>query len=147
MRDIIRELNKYDDSLTVKELKIKIKNDSDLLKKNKKIHFKNIQNEFKNVYLKRHTENLFGAALELIYIQEITSYEYSDEYKLIYTFKGDKISFSSRDIYFKNIYGDNSYEKLSERELPKLEKITIEEYNEYLTKYNTISIMLNDLIK
>lgn len=146
MSRFLKELDKYSDSLTLKELKEKVISDMNAEEEKNKLHFLSIQNEYRDVYLKRYTDTIYGETLEIIHIENIISSKRTENWELIYHFKGVRISFSQRDIYFKEINGNENYDYLTEYELKNIEKISVEDYDEYHSQYTDIYTRLNLLM-
>lgn len=146
MGRFLKQLEKYDESLTLKELKETIYLENNIEKEKNIKLVQSIKNEYKDVYLKRYTDTVYGNTLEIIHIEEIIDFHYTENYDKIFNFKGSKLSFSQRDVYFREIEGDEIYHNLSEEELKTIDKLSIEEYNNYFVQYNHIYNMLKNLM-
>lgn len=148
MSRLLNYIAKYDENLTITQLREAIKQDEISAKQKETEEIDKAKESFKDMFLKRIRNcNLFGETLQVYHIEEITGHTMCDDFSLSYFVKGSKISFSPRDINFRKLkYGD-TYDAFSALELRKMTVISREEFDEYNWIYNDISRRLTDLIK
>jgi len=139
----IKDLEKYDENLTLAEFKQVIKHKEEAIKNKEEETFSSIKNEFKNICLKRFYKcPIYGKTLEVYHIEELTHKERTDQWSLIYTVVGTKLSFSRRDVNYRSLIN----EKFSEKDLRAMEVICELEHKSYMSKYDKISKQLEKLI-
>lgn len=148
MSRILDYIAKYDETLTIAQLKNAIEKEEILAKQKETEEIDTIKNDFSNTYLKEREEcTFFGKTLNIYYLKDYTSSERTTDWNLIYYFEGTKISFSSGRTNKRNFNPERCGESFSEKELRQMTVITKEEYDKYNWHYNYISSKLNDLIK
>jgi len=139
----IKDLEKYDENLTLAEFKQVIKHKEEAVKNKEEETFSSIKKEFKNIYLKRiYKCPIYGKTLEVHHIEDITTKERTTDWELIYTVIGTKLSFSSRDVNYRVLVNT----KFTEKDLRAMEIITLSNHIEYMDRYNDISEQLEQLI-
>jgi hypothetical protein len=148
MRRILDYIAKYDENLTVAQLKQVIKADQISAKQSETEEIERVKKDFKDVYLKRVDNcDLFGDTLEIYHIKEITDTNKTTDYTLIYHINAEKLSFTYKGVNFQHIKGDNVYHTFSEKDLRGMLVIDKEEFEKYNFKYNEISKILTNLVK
>ena len=139
----IKDLEKYDENLTLAEFKQVIKHKEEAVKNKEEETFSSIKKEFKNISLKRiYKCPIYGKTLEVHHIEDITTKERTTDWELIYTVIGIRLSFSSRDVNYRVLVNT----KFTEKDLRAMEIITASNYIEYMDRYNDISEQLEQLI-
>ena len=148
MSRILEYISKYDETLTIAQLKEAIELEQISAKQKETEEIGTVKKDFKDIYLKRIYDcDLFGETLQLFHILEITDTHKTTDYKTVYEYKGSKLSFERNGIAYQTIYGDDVYYSFSEEDLRQMTVITKEEYNKYNWHYNEISKKLDDLIR
>ena len=148
MSRILDYIAKYDENLTIAQLKNAIEKEEILAKQKETEEIDTIKNDFSNTYLKEREEcTFFGKTLNIYYLKDYTRSERTTDWNLIYYFEGTKISFSSGRTNKRNFNPERCGESFGEKELRQMTVITKEEYDKYNWHYNYISSKLNDLIK
>lgn len=147
MSRILDFLGKYDEKLTISQLKEciendRIKNEEDEIKQIEKVKI-----IFENYYCKEIcNETMFGKTLNVYHLKGYTRSEKDTSWENIYYFNGNKISFSKYDInkidFDPYRVGFGFYYD----ELMGMEVISREEYLNYEEEYNKISNKLLNLI-
>lgn len=141
-------INKYDENLTVAQLKKAIEQDEISAKQIETEKINKVKEDFKDVYLKKIYDcNLFGKTLEIYHIEEITDSTMCTDYSLSYFVSGTKIAFSSQDINFRKLKENNTLDTISEKDLREMKIISRDEYYYYKTSYNEIIRQLDNLIE
>lgn len=141
---LLKTLDKYDDNLTVAELKKTILEDAELKAIKDEEIYNKVKLEFINVYLKRITDcPFFGETLEVYYIEEIIDKALTEDYEFVFEPKGTKISFSEKGINIRDLKND----RFSVKTLKEMKKICYLEWNEHANHYNEISNKLQKIIK
>lgn len=147
MNRILNLIAKYDESLTIAQLKKAIESDKRIADQKEIDDLNQIKEEFANTYLKViDEESMFGKTLNIYHIKEITRTERCSDWSLFYYVKGTKISFSERDVYCRTLKPKKDRYGFSEEELREMTKITKEEYNEYTNQYSAIKTMLTNIV-
>ena len=147
MSRILEYIAKYDESLTIAQLKKSIELEQLSALKRETEEVNNIIVDFTDVYLKEIDEDsIFGKTLNIYYIKDFVKKERTDRWDLIYYFEGTKISFSKRDVSKRAFNPDLCGDSFNEKELRQMKIITKEEYNKYNWEYEGIIKKLNHLI-
>ena len=140
-------LAKYDENLTIAQLKQAVIEEDKKSAEKEQEEIQEIKKEFENTYVKYIDEDgLFGEALNVIHFKDFDRKDLDESYTSIYTIEAEVLCFSKRDFYKKKIrkgWCDGSF---SAEELRKMTKITKEEYQEYLNKYNNLTKELKTII-
>ena len=148
MSRILEYLEKYDESLTVAQLKEAIQIAKAVEDQKEIDDLNQIKQEFANTYLKfLDKEHVFGKTLNIYHIKEIVRTERCADWSLVYYAKGSKISFSEREAYSRAFKPNTTHDSFSEEELRAMTKITEQEYNEYVHQYSRIKTMLSEIVK
>ena len=148
MSRLLDYIAKYDENLTIAQLKEAIELEQISTKQKETEEINTIKNDFSNTYLKELDEHsLFGKTLNVYCLKDYVRSERTTDWDLVYYFEGAKISFSERDIYRGDFNPDSCSNSFSEEDLRNMAVITLEEYNQYNWQYNEISKKLNDLIR
>jgi hypothetical protein len=141
------DFNEFD-GLSFSEVIIKITNEvkafDDLVLKNEN----EVIDKFKNIYLKKFSEEgrFFGNELEVIYIKNLTPNSYNTDYKRCYLPTGVRLNFSSIGPSYRE-FDTNSHSLLSHKELLEYDEITEDEFNTYLASYNRINGEMKKVLK
>lgn len=147
MSRILDYIAKYDENLTIAQLKEAIKQDEISAKEKETAEIDKVKEDFKDVYLKRMYDcDLFGETLQVFHMLEITGCAKSYDCKSFYFATGSRIAFSQQDINFRKLQ-ENTTDTFSEEELRAMIKISIYDYKKYKAKYNEISNELKNLTK
>ena len=147
MNRILNLIAKYDESLTIAQLKKAIESDKRIADQKEIDDLNQIKEEFANTYLKViDEESMFGKTLNVYHIQKIVRTERCTDWSLYYHVKGTKISFSERDAYCRTLNPKKDNFGFSEQELKEMTKITEQEYDEYMHQYCRIKTMLTEII-
>ena len=141
-------LAKYDENLTIAQLKQVVMEEDKKLAEKEQNEIQEVKKEFENTYVKYiDKDGLFGETLNVIHFKYFDRKDLDESYTSIYTIEVEVLCFSKRDFYKKKIrkgWCDGSF---SVEELRKMTKITKEEYEEYLNKYNNLTTELKSIIK
>ena len=148
MSRILEVIAKYDESLTIAELKKAIEADKRIADQKEIDDLNQIKEEFSNTYLKViDEERMFGKTLNVYHIKEIVRTERCSDWSLVYYAKGSKISFSEREAYSRAFKPNTTHDSFSEEDLRAMTKITEQEYDEYVHQYSRIKTMLTEIVK
>ncbi len=141
-------LEDFDSSLTVAELKAALTQEEEVNKLKEKKEIESINKEFSNVFLKTTEDCLiFGKTLKVYHVDEIADSSRTTEWNLIYFLKGTRVSFSKRDINKREMVGNDVNDTKTEKELRSMLVISEEEYNKYVWHFEQISKQLEYLIQ
>ena len=147
MSRILDYIAKYDENLTIAQLKQAIELDKRIADQKEIDDVNQIKQEFANTYLKViDEERMFGKTLNVYHIKEIVRTERCSDWSLIYYAKGSKISFSEREAYSRAFKPNTTHDSFSKEELREMTKITKQEYDEYIHQYSTIKTMLTNIV-
>jgi hypothetical protein len=145
---ILDYIAKYDETLTIAQLKNAIKEEENRKKQKETEEVNTVKDDFSNTYLKIVDEcTLFGATLNVYCLKDYVRSERTSDWDLIYYFEGSKISFSSGKINKRDFNPKDCNNSFNEKELRQMTIITKEEYDKYNWHYNEISKKLTDLIR
>ena len=148
MSRILDYIAKYDETLTIAQLRNAIKEEENRTKQKETEEINSVKDDFSNTYLKVIDEHtLFGKTLNIYSLKNYIRSERTTDWDLIYYFEGTKISFSSGRTNKRNFNPERCGESFSEKELRQMTVITKEEYDKYNWHYNEISKKLTDLIR
>ena len=148
MNRVLKYIEEYDDSLTVGELKKAIEKEDTLTQQKEDAEINSIKVEFENTYLKGIDDSRFyGRQLEIYELKTFVRAERTTDWDFVYSFEGDKISFSAKDINYVKFNTNNVFNLLSAEKLKGMTKISSEEYEEYRSEYLRIQADLEHLIK
>jgi hypothetical protein len=148
MSRVLDFIAKYDENLTIAELKKAIEADKRIAEEKEIDNLNQIKQEFANTYLKfLDEEYILGKTLKIYHIKEITSTERCEDWSLVYYAEGSKISFSEREAYSRVFKPNTTHDSFSEEDLRTMTKITEQEYDEYVHQYATIKTMLTEIVK
>ena len=147
MSRILNYIAKYDENLTIAQLKEAIELEQKSEKEEEEKGVNTIVKDFSNTYLKKLDEHsLFGRTLRIYNLRNYIRSERTTDWNLTYYFEGTEIAFSERDIYKNDFNPDRCGNSFSEEELRSMAIITKEEYNAYNNHYEHIRTKLKDLI-
>ena len=147
MSRILEIIAKYDQNLTIAQLREAIENDRRIADQKEVDDLNQIKEEFANTYLKFLDEDsMFGKTLNVYLIEKIVRTERCSDWSLIYHVKGYKLSFSERETYGRAFKPKTTYDSFSKEQLREMTKITQEEYDEYMHQYSRIKTMLTEIV-
>lgn len=147
MSRILDFIAKYDENLTIAQLKKSIEADKRIADQKEIDDLNQIKEQFNNTYLKSIEEDtLFGKVLSIFYIEKIVSTEKCTDWSLVYHVKGNKTTFSEREIWSREFKYESTYDTFSKKELEEMTKITEQEYDEYMYQYSRIKTMLTEIV-
>ena len=137
-------LAKYDENLTIAQLKQAVIEEDKKSAEKEQQEIQEVKDDFQGSYFKYLDEQpLFGdVELVIFKFDTLKSFERSVDWDFIYYFNGNTISFSDRELYSIDVF----HLPFSAEELRKMTKITKEEYQEYLNKYNNLTKELKTII-
>jgi hypothetical protein len=148
MSRVLDFIAKYDENLTIAQLKKAIELDKIAEQEKEKEEIARVKKTFYNVYLKEIEDcRLFGKTLKVYHIVEITDSGRCEDWSLFYHVAGTKISFSKSDIRHRRFNPERVDDTFSEEDLISMTQITKEEFNSYEKQYIEISTILNSLIE
>jgi hypothetical protein len=148
MSRILDYIAKYDENLTIAQLKKAIEADKVIEKEKEKEEIDRVKKTFYNIYLKETEDcRLFGKTLNVYHIVEIVDSGRCEDWSLFYHVAGTKISFSKNDIRHRRFNPERVDDTFSEKDLISMTQITKEEFNSYEKQYIEISTILNSLIE
>jgi hypothetical protein len=148
MSILLKDLAKYDENLTIAQLKKAIELERVTEKEKEKEEIDRIKKTFYNIYLKETKDcRLFGKTLNVYHIVEIVDSGRCEDWSLFYHVAGTKISFSKNDIRHRRFNPERVDDTFSEKDLTSMTQITKEEFNSYEKQYIEISTILNSLIE
>jgi hypothetical protein len=147
MSRILDFIAKYDEKLTIAQLREAIESDKRTADQKEINDLNEIKQEFANTYLKLIDEDsLFGKTLNVYHIEGIIRSARCTDWSLVYYIKGSKISFSERETYARAIKPKTNFDSFSKEELKEMTKITKQEYDEYVNQYSVIKSMLTEIV-
>lgn len=147
MSRILEAIAKYDENLTIAQLREAIENERRIEDQKELADLNQMKEEFANTYLKvLDKESIFGKTLNVYHIEKIVRTERCSDWSLIYHVKGYKLSFSEREAYGRAFKPKTTYDSFSKEELREMTKITQEEYDEYIHQYSRIKTMLTEIV-
>jgi hypothetical protein len=139
---ILEQLNKYDENLTLFQVKTIILEEKQNEKQKEENEFQEIKNKFNNTYIKKiNNDRIFGKTIEIYQIEEITGRERTTDWIFIYSFKGNLISFSKKYINY-----DENFWSFSKKELEQAEIINESQYNLYLNQYQEVENKFQNIL-
>lgn len=148
MNRILKIISKYDENLTVAQLKKAIEQEDISAKQKETEEIEAIKFKFENTYLKIINEDsLFGKSLNVCCLKDYVRCDRTDDWSLVYSFEGTKVVFSERDIHKADFNPSRCGNSFSGEDLRSMSVITKEEYNGYVWHYNQISNQLENLIR
>ena len=141
-------LAKYDEDLTIAQLKQAVIEDEKKATEKEQQEIQEVKKEFENTYVKYIDEHeLFHNTLNVVHFKDFDRKDLNEDYTPVYTIEAEVLCFSKRDFYKKKIrkgWCDGSF---SVEELKNMTKITKEEYEQYLDKYNKLTEELKEICK
>lgn len=147
MSRILDYIAKYDENLTIAQLKKAIELEQVEVKEREIENTSCIKLDFTDVYLKEvDDDSLFGIKLNIYHLKNYIRNEKTIDYTLVYYFDGNVISFSGKDFNYRIFDGSRSYDSFSEKDLRQMQFITKEEYDKYGWEYEQIIKKLQHLI-
>ena len=148
MSRILDYISKYDENLTIAQLKQAIELDKATEKEKEKEEITRVKKTFYNTYLKQTEDcRVFGKTLNVYHIVEIADSGRSEDWSIFYHVAGTKIAFSEGDIRHRRFNPERVDDTFSEKELSSMTQITKEEFNSYEKQYIEISTILNSLLQ
>jgi hypothetical protein len=138
----IKDLDKYDQNLTVGQLREKLELEYSEQKELEKVAFHRIKEEYSGRYFKTY-ENVFDKAAVIIKIDDVVGFHRDTEWDLYYEPLGTKISFSEMMGVSVNHEFKGSF---MEEELASMQEISLKQYDEYLKLYNDILTQIKSTI-
>jgi hypothetical protein len=147
MSRILDYIEKYDENLTIAQLKKAIELEKISEKEVELEEINRVRSSFKDVYLKEIDEDsVFGRTLNIYHLKNYVRSERTEDWSLIYYFEGNRISFSKKDLNRKNFNPDRCGDSFDEKELTNMKIISEQEYLKYNLEYEQIVNKLEDLI-
>ena len=147
MRRILDYIAKYDESLTIEQLKKAIINEQESAKEKELDEIKLVKEKFENTYLKEiYNCDLFGKTLKIYSFKGLVRHEKNTDWEFIYYFKSNKISFREGGISYTEFRPDRSGNGFTIEELNTMQIITEKEFNDYQLKYAEIFNKINTVI-
>jgi hypothetical protein len=147
MSRVLDFIAKYDENLTIAELKKAIESDKRIAEEKEIDDVNKIKQEFANTYLKFLDEGyVLGKTLKIYHIKEIVRTERCTDWSLVYYAKGSKMTFSEREAYSRVFKPNTTHDSFSEEDLRAMTKITKQEFDEYVHQYATIKTMLTEIV-
>ena len=148
MSRVLDYISKYDENLTIAQLKKAIEADKAIEKEKEKEEIDRVKKTFYNIYLKETEDcRLFGKTLNVYHITEVVNSGRCEDWSLFYHVAGTKITFSKNDIRHRRFNPERVDDTFSEKDLISMTQITKEEFNSYEKQYIEISTILNSLIE
>jgi hypothetical protein len=141
------DLSKYDEKLTIAQVKEAIEADEISAKKKETEEIEKVKSVYQNTYLKYIEDNIFRKTLNVIHLKEFARSERTTDWELIYYFEGREISFSENNLFYKVFNTDRCSNSFFAKELEEMEIITEEEFLNYENKYKKIKTELENLIE
>lgn len=137
-------LSKYDENLTIAQLKQAVVEEERKSAEKEQQEIQEVKDGFQKRYFKYLDEDsIFGGReLNIFKFKTLKSFEKSMDWEFIYYFNGNKISFSDRELYLI----DASHLPFTAEKLRKMTEITKEEYNQYLWNCNRITTELKNIM-
>ena len=138
-------LAKYDENLTIAQLKQAVVEEERKSAEKEQQEIQEVKGDFQKRYFRYLDEDsIFGGReLNIFKFKTLKSFEKSMDWEFIYYFNGNKISFSDRELYLI----DASHLPFTAEKLRKMTEITKEEYNQYLWNCNRITTELKNIVK
>lgn len=147
MSRILNYIAKYDENLTITQLREAIKQEEISAKQKETEEIDKVKKDFSNTYLKKLDEHpLFGKTLNIYHLKNYVRSERTTDWSLIYYFEGSKTSFSERDIHRGDFNPDICGNSFSAEELRGMTKISSYEYKKYKAKYSELTNELKNLM-
>ena len=147
MSRILDYIAKYDENLTISQLKTAIKQEQFLAEEKETEEENRIKANFENKYLKvLDKESLFGTSLNVYHFNKLVRKDRCTDWSLTYYFSGEQLNFTARDIFHKEFNPDKCGNSFSEQDLKEMTVITEAEYFEFKSKYESITEVLEKLI-
>ena len=137
-------LSKYDENLTIAQLKQAVVEEERKSAEKEQQEIQEVKDGFQKRYFKYLDEDsIFGGReLNIFKFKTLKSFEKSMDWEFIYYFNGNKISFSDRELYLI----DASHLPFTAEKLRKMTEITKEKYNQYLWNYTMITTELKSIV-
>ena len=144
MNRFIKKLKSYPTNLTLGELidKVTLEESAALEVENSRVEA--VKKDFKNTYFKSVEDDMFGKSTVILHIEKIITHERTTDWDFVYSIKGTSINFSPSFLFKKRSGVGTSFIK-SEDNLRARTKITKEEYQAYLVKYENIVEQINNI--
>jgi hypothetical protein len=147
MRGILDYLEKYNDNITIAQLKEAIGVAMMEEKEREREEVARVKKTFHNIYLKETKDcTIFGKTLNIYHIIEIVNSGRCEDWSLFYHVAGTEMSFTKTDIRYRRFDQERVDDTFSEKDLISMTQITKEEFNSYEKQYIEISTILNSLI-
>ena len=148
MSRILDYIAKYDETLTIAQLKKAIELEQIEAKQKETEEINIVKEDFSNTYLKVIDENnIFGKTLNIYNLKNYVRSERDTDWNLNYYFEGSKLDFSERNLGRRDFNPKRCGDSFGGKELRQMTVITKEEYDKYNWHYNEISKKLDDLIR
>ena len=149
-RQILSYFSKLDDvsisNLTVTELKEQFQSDIDIYDMEVSKEDEKVLNEFKNVYLKKHSDNgMFGKELEVFHIKSIEYECYNTDYEKEYKINGTRISFNGINTNVRKL-SNNAHDLKSAKVLRGYIVITKKEYDRYIETQKSFQKQFDEIV-
>lgn len=147
MSRILDYIAKYDENLTIAQLKKAIELEKISEKEVELEEINRVISSFTDVYVKEiDEESVFGRTLNVYHLKGLVRNIKTVDFTLVYYFDGNVISFSGKDINYRIFDGSRSYDNFSYKDLRQMQFITKEEYDKYGWEYKQIIKKLQHLI-
>lgn len=148
MSRILKELEKYEETVTVGQLIEKIKKEQELEKQVEVDEEIQVLFEFENTYLKVLEEDcLFGKELNIIELKNFIRKERTEDWEFVYYFEGSKMSVSNKSLFHNSFNPERCSNSFSLEDLEGMTKITEEEYLKYKWEFENIKKQLEKLAR
>lgn len=148
MRYINEIIAKYDENMTIGQLKEALSREKEVKEQREKKELESVKENYQFKYFKTFENNsLFGKELIVYKLGELHDNSRNTDWEQIYYFDFTKISFSDSFINLITSNRERSNTSFNKDDLKSFIEITEEEYLDYLKKYEDITSQLNELIK
>ena len=132
MNRFLKKLEEYPLTMTVEEIKIKVREKEEQDKLDLEKQDIEVCSKYKFKYFKKKDRNIMGEEVEIYAIENITPNSYNTDMERLYQLSGIKLSFHKNGVWPHIIMSGSSENSFTKKSLEKFEEITIDQYNFYI---------------
>ena len=132
--------------LTLKEILSQFTNDVSEFDKEKTERENKVIEDFTDVYLKEVTSGrIYDKEIEFIHIKSLKVESYTEGWERTYLLSGSRINFHEGGFYGRE-FDSSVYSMYTEKDLRNCIKITKEEFESYVEKFNKLTSIVDSIL-
>ena len=134
-------------NLTLKEIVSQFTTDINEFDKENTERENKVIEDFTDVYLKEVTNGrIYDKEVEIIHVKSLKVESYTESWERCYLLSGSRINFHEGGFYGRD-FDTSVYSMYTEKDLRNCTKITKEEFESYVEKYNQLTLIVDKILE